>query len=120
MEKVTGQDLYEVLTGKERLCEDDQKDAPHAPHAPHADQWRPHPNSSAGSKCEQLRDIKLENIMLARVRRGDIFIKIIDFDTIQPLSQAGKIVKDRKVTIVGTDQYIAPEAYEPWIAIFHF
>lgn len=55
------------------------------------------------------RDIKLENVMLARVRSGDISvprvaglgyvmrrwlsteIKLIDFDTIQPLSKAGHI-----------------------------
>eukprot|EP00434_Breviolum_minutum_P005219 symbB.v1.2.004600.t1/scaffold259.1/size252385/2 len=102
MEKVTGQDLYEVLTGKERLCEDDQKEVLRQILCGIRD---------LHSSCIH-RDIKLENIMLARVRRGDIFIKIIDFDTIQPLSKAGHIVKDRKVTIVGTDQYIAPEAYE--------
>lgn len=102
MEKVTGQDLYEVLTGKERLCEDDQKEVIRQILCGIRD---------LHSSCIH-RDIKLENIMLARVRRGDIFIKIIDFDTIQPLSKAGHIVKDRKVTIVGTDQYIAPEAYE--------
>jgi len=102
MEKVTGQDLYEVLTGKERLGEDDQKEVIRQLLCGVRD---------LHSICIH-RDIKLENVMLSRVRRGDIMIKIIDFDTIQPTSKAGHIVKDRKVTIVGTDQYIAPEAYE--------
>lgn len=64
MEKVTGQDLYEVLTGKERLCEDDQKEVIRQILCGIRD---------LHSSCIH-RDIKLENIMLARVRRGDIFI----------------------------------------------
>lgn len=102
MERVTGQDLYEVLTGKEMLSEDDIKEVLRQLLSGLRDLHK---------TCIH-RDIKLENVMLSRVRRGDILIKIIDFDTIQTLDGGSGIRPGRKVTIVGTDQYIAPEAYE--------
>jgi len=102
MERVTGQDLYEVLTGKEMLSEDDIKEVLRQLLSGLRDLHK---------TCIH-RDIKLENVMLSRVRRGDILIKIIDFDTIQTPDRGSGIPPGRKVTIVGTDQYIAPEAYE--------
>ncbi|CAJ1344350.1 unnamed protein product [Effrenium voratum] len=102
MERVTGQDLYEVLTSKEPLNQDDLKEVIRQILCGIRD---------LHTTCIH-RDMKLENVMLARVRRGGVFIKIIDFDTIQCTTAAEKPTKGRKVTIVGTDQYISPEAYE--------
>jgi serine/threonine protein kinase len=51
------------------------------------------------------RDLKLDNVMLDRSPATGMKVKLIDFDTV---SEA-----DTKVNrVVGTDQYIAPEAYE--------
>lgn len=56
------------------------------------------------------KDIKMENIMLSRcASKGskDVIAKIIDFDTVEEWRPSGH----RAHTVVGTDGYIAPEAY---------
>lgn len=54
------------------------------------------------------RDIKLQNIMAQRCPDGEIKVKIIDYDTLWPMSDA----KATSRFVVGSDQYIAPEAYD--------
>lgn len=55
------------------------------------------------------RDIKLQNIMAHRPDSpGEIKAKIIDYDTLWPMSDA----KASSRFVVGSDQYIAPEAYD--------
>jgi len=56
------------------------------------------------------RDLKLENVMLERVRTlkaTAIKVKIIDYDTMGAWPPSGPLSAD----VLGTDQYIAPEAY---------
>lgn len=103
MERVAGLDLFEVLR-RERLSVEDVR-----------------------AVLQQLlgalavlhssgfihKDLKLENVMLERRRRRDgqaIHIKLIDFDTLTPWSSAVSVVRD----VLGSDQYIAPEAYSGW------
>lgn len=72
------------------------------------------------------KDIKLENLMIDSARKpgsaeadmvfaprcdnpSSISVKIIDFDTAEPFSpNSGKV----SVDVLGTNQYIAPEAYD--------
>ncbi|CAE7602631.1 ATG1C [Symbiodinium natans] len=56
------------------------------------------------------RDLKLQNVMIKRDERGQVQVKIIDYDTLQTVKL--KDEKERGDRVVGSDQYIAPEAYE--------
>jgi serine/threonine protein kinase len=64
------------------------------------------------------KDLKLENVMISdafkgdrkelkAAKAGDVPVKIIDFDTLDHWTPTSANVKD----VVGTDQYIAQEAY---------
>lgn len=57
------------------------------------------------------KDLKLENVMLDSSKGTKSVsasaVKVIDFDTVEEWSPCAKVAKD----VVGTDQYISPEAY---------
>jgi serine/threonine protein kinase len=55
------------------------------------------------------KDLKLENVMLTTGDNGEARrVKLIDFDTLTPWSPV--VARD----VLGSDQYIAPEAYAGW------
>lgn len=54
------------------------------------------------------KDLKLENVVLERVHGAEFIVKLIDFDTMAVWSPKGPPELD----VLGTDQYIAPEAYQ--------
>lgn len=55
------------------------------------------------------KDLKLENVMLERSHAAAGFVvKLIDFDTLTNWTRDGMLAAD----VLGTDQYIAPEAYQ--------
>lgn len=105
MEKVDGMDLFETLEKQGKLDVSVAKeilrqlllamDHLHCHNAVH-------------------KDLKLENVMLdtSPARRGDPWtptasVKVIDFDTLEEWTPHSPTSKD----VVGTDQYIAQEAY---------
>lgn len=114
MEKVDGQDLFESVSGQELLPVPEVKAILHqiltALAELHAE-GRIH------------KDIKLENVMLERTpglpmskakTGGDIFspgpaVKLIDFDTLEAFEPK---TPARTKDVLGTDQYIAQEAYD--------
>jgi len=118
MEKVSGQDLFESVAGQSLLPVDDVKEI----------------------LCQILvglvelhqsghihRDLKLENIMLDRTPKvagkkgrasfealspspaSPVTVKLIDFDTVEEFTPK---TPRRRRDVLGTDQYIAQEAYE--------
>jgi len=110
MEKVNGMDLFEVLA-QERLP---------VSHAREIIQQLLRAMDHLHSQKAIHKDLKLENIMIdsppasPRSAYGEssgslspTSVKVVDFDTVdqwEPMSP-------RAVEVVGTDQYIAPEAY---------
>mmetsp|Transcript_144597 Transcript_144597/g.262930 ORF Transcript_144597/g.262930 Transcript_144597/m.262930 type:complete len:470 (-) Transcript_144597:105-1514(-) len=54
------------------------------------------------------KDLKLENVVLERVHGAEFRVKLIDFDTLTAWAPKGPPEQD----VLGTDQYIAPEAYQ--------
>eukprot|EP00442_Polarella_glacialis_P048257 CAMPEP_0115066866 /NCGR_PEP_ID=MMETSP0227-20121206/11057_1 /TAXON_ID=89957 /ORGANISM="Polarella glacialis, Strain CCMP 1383" /LENGTH=363 /DNA_ID=CAMNT_0002452839 /DNA_START=54 /DNA_END=1145 /DNA_ORIENTATION=- len=102
MEKVDGMDLFETLEVEGRVPVDMAKDILrqlleslaflHAQGAVH-------------------KDLKLENVMVDKGVPGrsasPTSVKVIDFDTLEEWTPASPTSKD----VVGTDQYIAQEAY---------
>jgi len=105
MEKVNGMDLFETLEQEGKIPVDMTKDILkqlleslvflHAQGAVH-------------------KDLKLENVMVDTSPGGNrspglspTSVKVIDFDTLEEWTPASPTAKD----VVGTDQYIAQEAY---------
>lgn len=113
MEKVPGQDLFETMTGKGLLPIAEVKEV--------LRQLLQALKELHGRNCIH-KDLKLENVMFDRTPPpkaggawgGDqpaspITVKLIDFDTVETfVPQTPKRTKD----VLGTDQYIAQEAYD--------
>eukprot|EP00931_Biecheleriopsis_adriatica_P068273 TRINITY_DN4224_c0_g1_i3.p1 TRINITY_DN4224_c0_g1~~TRINITY_DN4224_c0_g1_i3.p1 ORF type:complete len:703 (+),score=103.97 TRINITY_DN4224_c0_g1_i3:30-2138(+) len=114
MERAGGCDLYECLTGapEKRLPPNEAKDV-----------MRELLNAVAELHGHGFihKDLKLENVMLNRagpkcpshIRRSlatspGAGVKLIDFDTVEEWTPESPKAKH----VLGTDQYIAPEAYE--------
>lgn len=98
MEKVEGMDLFESLEQEGKLSVERAKDILrqllaslvhlHAHNAVH-------------------KDLKLENVMVDTSPKSPASVKVIDFDTLEEWTPSSPTSKD----VVGTDQYIAQEAY---------
>merc|ERR1740121_1827784 len=111
MEKVCGKDLFESMTGQELLPVSEVKLILRQILTAIAALHR---------KGRIHKDLKLENVMFDKTRtrtrtetgsdeeedwlEGTCSVKLIDFDTVETPKQA--------VDVLGTDQYIAPEAYD--------
>eukprot|EP00928_Gymnodinium_smaydae_P007964 TRINITY_DN12856_c0_g1_i5.p1 TRINITY_DN12856_c0_g1~~TRINITY_DN12856_c0_g1_i5.p1 ORF type:complete len:466 (+),score=85.71 TRINITY_DN12856_c0_g1_i5:90-1487(+) len=112
MEKVNGLDLHDMLQKEGRVSTEQAKDV-----------FRQLMGAleKLHSRGYTHNDIKLENVMIESLRRrrssgtkrrspclaGGI-VKLIDFDTLKEVNLKSPPVKQ----VVGTDQYIAPEAYK--------
>eukprot|EP00931_Biecheleriopsis_adriatica_P065381 TRINITY_DN39910_c0_g1_i1.p1 TRINITY_DN39910_c0_g1~~TRINITY_DN39910_c0_g1_i1.p1 ORF type:complete len:633 (-),score=136.33 TRINITY_DN39910_c0_g1_i1:52-1716(-) len=116
MEKVQGQDLFETMTGKGLLPVAEVKEV--------LRQLLQALAELHGRNCIH-KDLKLENIMFDRTpppdmkvdwdallesgKHSPVQVKLIDFDTVEQHQPATpKKAKD----VLGTDQYIAQEAYD--------
>lgn len=105
MEKVSGMDLFETLEHEGRIPADMAKDI-----------LKQLIESLAflHSQGAVHKDLKLENVMVDTSSptrsgggRSPTSVKVIDFDTLEEWTPSSPTAKD----VVGTDQYIAQEAY---------
>lgn len=110
MERALGCDLYETISNlpEKRLPSSEAREV-----------IRELLTAVAELHCHGLihKDLKLENVMLNRngnqklgnePSRAEGKVKLIDFDTVELWSGHGQTARH----VLGTDQYIAPEAYE--------
>lgn len=115
MEKVQGQDLFETMTGKGLLPVAEVKEV-----------LRQLLNALADLHSRNLihKDLKLENVMFDRTpppnakvdwdqfdsgQHSPVQVKLIDFDTVEHARP--DTPKKKAKDVLGTDQYIAQEAY---------
>ncbi|CAE8583840.1 unnamed protein product [Polarella glacialis] len=115
MERVQGQDLFETMTGQGLLPVAEVKEV--------LRQLLQALLELHARNCIH-KDLKLENIMFDRTPpanmkadwdkqaqedRSPVMVKLIDFDTIESVTPA---TPKRAKDVLGTDQYIAQEAYD--------
>jgi serine/threonine protein kinase len=117
MEKVDGMDLFEVLENKGTVQFPEAKAI--------LNELLKAVQDLHARGCIH-KDLKLENVMVDKLpckkanaqrkydscpavfgSRSPTVVKLIDFDTVEPFS-----ITNRAKSVVGTDQYIAPEAYD--------